>query len=155
MRFGKEKPIGKLVDTLIVPYGEWKGHSTGEQIYGPEQGAEMLGYFNRTTKASGKSLVIDYGHASLDFPEAPAAGWIWDLYEDQKADPPGLYGKVEWTPRAAEAIKGNEYKYISPVICQGMPDPVSGEEIPMCLYNAALTGEAVNDLYLWGKFRAE
>ena len=136
---GKEMPKRKLVDVLLVPYGRWEGHPTGEQEYGPEEGRAMIEYFNATAKANGKPIVIDYGHATLDYPEAPAAGWIWDLFEDLKADPPGVYGRVEWTPRAASSIKGDEYKYISPVIVTNDIDPVSGGTVPIELFNAALT----------------
>ena len=60
-------------------------------------------------------LPIDYDHAT-DFgaPEgrpAPAAGWIRELADRAGA----LWGRVEWTARAAESIVAREYRYVSPV----------------------------------------
>src|SRR5579863_8508686 len=60
-------------------------------------------------------LPIDYDHAT-DFgaPEgrrAPAAGWIRELAVRAGA----LWGRVEWTARAADSIVAHEYRYVSPV----------------------------------------
>lgn len=135
----KEKPARDLARVLIVPYGNWKGHPVGEQTYGPAECKAMVDYFNATTAANGKCMVIDYGHQALSSFEAPAAGWIWSLELDEKGDPPGIYGMVEWTERAASAIKANEYRYISPVIITGEKDTVTGEVVPIQLFTAALT----------------
>lgn len=60
-------------------------------------------------------LPIDYDHAT-DFgaPEgrpAPAAGWIRELEVRDGA----VWGRVEWTARAADSIASREYRYVSPV----------------------------------------
>src|SRR5277367_2788298 len=60
-------------------------------------------------------LPIDYDHAT-DFgaPEgrpAPAAGWIRELEVRSGA----IWGRVEWTARAASSIVAREYRYVSPV----------------------------------------
>jgi phage I-like protein len=60
-------------------------------------------------------LPIDYDHAT-DFgaPEgrpAPAAGWIREL----EARAGAVWGRVEWTTRAASSIVAREYRYVSPV----------------------------------------
>ncbi len=60
-------------------------------------------------------LPIDYDHAT-DFgaPEgrpAPAAGWIRELEVRGGA----VWGRVEWTTRAASSIVAREYRYVSPV----------------------------------------
>jgi phage I-like protein len=60
-------------------------------------------------------IPIDYDHAT-DFgaPQgtpAPAAGWITELAIRNGA----IWGRVEWTARAAGAIQAHEYRYISPV----------------------------------------
>ncbi len=60
-------------------------------------------------------LPIDYDHAT-DFgaPEgrpAPAAGWICELEVRGGA----VWGRVEWTARAASSIVAREYRYVSPV----------------------------------------
>ncbi len=60
-------------------------------------------------------IPIDYDHAT-DFAApkgipAPAAGWVRELQTRNGA----IWGRVEWTARAAEAIRAREYRYISPV----------------------------------------
>jgi phage I-like protein len=60
-------------------------------------------------------IPIDYDHAT-DFgaPEgrpAPAAGWIRELEVRGGA----VWGRVEWTARAATSIVAREYRYVSPV----------------------------------------
>src|SRR5579863_2729277 len=60
-------------------------------------------------------IPIDYDHAT-DFgaPEgrpAPAAGWIRELQVRAGA----VWGRVEWTARAASSILAREYRYVSPV----------------------------------------
>lgn len=59
-------------------------------------------------------LPIDYEHATeLRGPkgeEAPAAGWIESLELRDGA----IWGRVEWTPRAAEMVKAREYRFYSP-----------------------------------------
>ena len=60
-------------------------------------------------------IPIDYDHAT-DFgaPQgnpAPAAGWITEFAIRNGA----IWGRVEWTERAAAAIRAHEYRYISPV----------------------------------------
>ena len=57
-------------------------------------------------------LVIDYEHQTLTNNEAPAAGWIKGL--ELLTD--GVYGCVEWTPRALKMLKDKEYRYLSPVV---------------------------------------
>ena len=68
-------------------------------------------------------LPIDYDHAT-DFgaPEgrpAPAAGWIREF----QVRAGSLWGRVEWTARAADSIVAREYRYVSPVF---QFDPATG-----------------------------
>lgn len=57
-------------------------------------------------------LVIDYEHQTLKDVQAPAGGWIKDIYKGEDA----LVAKVEWTPKAQEYLKNREYRYLSPVV---------------------------------------
>lgn len=61
-----------------------------------------------------QSLVIDYEHqtdlAEKNGKPAPAAGWINELAV--RAD--GIWGRVEWTKKAADYIRAREYRFISP-----------------------------------------
>lgn len=59
-------------------------------------------------------LAIDWEHAQAHKApkgeSAPAAGWIVSL--EERAG--GVWGKVEWTPLAAQQIAAREYRYLSP-----------------------------------------
>ncbi len=101
----------------LLPAGRFKGRSgRGPWIAGGRKDLEAI--VRATRKRSGSTeLVIDYDHQSIfgAVPEtggrAPAAGWIKEL--EVRDD--GIWGRVEWTAKAAEAIKAGEYRYISPV----------------------------------------
>jgi len=84
-------------------------------------------------QAPGGNLPIDYDHAidraATSAGEAPAAGWIVAL--EARGD--GVWGQVEWTPRARERIAAREYRFISPVIMHGPDGKV------LLLLRAALT----------------
>ena len=133
--------MADLKKNLIVPYGEWQGHSAGAQKYGPDEAAKIVERFNALVKSSGNPVQIDYDHQSLDADRkngpVPAAGFIHELV----AEDDGIYGMVEWTDRATDLIKAGEYRYLSPVIASGLPDPVTGEEIEIELFNAAVTNQ--------------
>lgn len=57
-------------------------------------------------------LVVDYEHQTLSDVQAPAGGWIKDLYPKDNA----LMAKVEWTSKACGYISNKEYRYLSPVV---------------------------------------
>jgi phage I-like protein len=63
--------------------------------------------------ANNGPLVIDWEHATqLAAPgaPAPAAGWIEEI-ENRNGE---LWGRTDWTPKAAEAIAAREYRFLSP-----------------------------------------
>lgn len=67
------------------------------------------------SRGAADSLAVDYDHQT-DFTRksgnaAPAAGWIAEL----QARDDGIWGRVEWTPKAKAAIEAREYRFISPV----------------------------------------
>jgi len=66
------------------------------------------------SRANG-AIHIDYEHASetkaSKGDEAPAAGWVSELEARNGA----IWGRVEWTPRAANMISSREYRFLSPV----------------------------------------
>ena len=66
----------------------------------------------RQFKARRLDLVIDYEHQTLSDVQAPAAGWIKDLYPGEDA----LMARVEWTEKGREYIANKEYRYLSPVV---------------------------------------
>ena len=79
--------------------------------------------------AHGTDLPVDYEHQTLGGAyssptgQAPAAGWIKALAivtpEEASAggaeSQPGLWADVQWTPEAAERLRGRQYRYLSPV----------------------------------------
>ncbi len=60
----------------------------------------------------GHDVVIDYEHQSLQGQEAPAAGWLKELWIEKD----GLYARVAWTERARRYLEQQEYRYFSPVV---------------------------------------
>ena len=77
--------------------------------------SQMLNNFKTITPKAPTKLPIDYDHLSMD-PQRPgdgqAAGWISDLQLRDAGDT--LWGLVEWTPDAAQAIKSRQYQFVSP-----------------------------------------
>lgn len=73
---------------------------------------ESFELIRKQFKSRKLDLVIDYEHQTLQDVQAPAGGWIKDLYKGEDA----IVAKVEWTPRAAEYLKNKEYRYLSPVV---------------------------------------
>lgn len=74
--------------------------------------AESIERITTRFKQRNIDLVIDYEHQTLNNVQAPAAGWIKELYLKDNA----LVAKVEWTQKAKEYLAGKEYKYLSPVV---------------------------------------
>lgn len=93
----------------LLPAGQFSGRD-GRGPYVTDAQA-VLGAFAEW----GMPLAIDYEHQSLKAADktdaTPAAGWIQEL--EARAD--GIWGRVEWTPRAAQMLQDKEYRYLSPV----------------------------------------
>jgi len=74
--------------------------------------------------AGAQDIPIDYDHQSVYSAvqgvggTAPAAGWIdpKSLAVENGTSGLGIYGTVKWTSKARDAIRGGEYRYLSPVI---------------------------------------
>ncbi|URI06633.1 phage protease [Aquincola tertiaricarbonis] len=86
-------------------------------------------------------VVIDYEHQTLHAATnglpAPAAGWINSaVWRDGE----GLFGAVDWTPRAKAAIAADEYRYMSPVIAYAEDGTVAGVSLAAITNYPALTG---------------
>lgn len=102
----------------LIPAGTFHGRD-GRGPYALENPAAVIAATCALRMEAG--IPIDYDHATdfaaPDGRPAPAAGWIRELQERGGA----LWGRVEWTARAARAIAAHEYRYISPVF-QHEPD---------------------------------
>ena len=73
--------------------------------------------------ARSSQLVVDYEHQTDHAPKngkpAPAAGWIKDLAV--RAD--GIWGRIEWTDKAATMIRAREYRFLSPTFTHAKEAP--------------------------------
>lgn len=96
---------------LIPPGPVVQGVDGRAWTFGPAEVRQVLTEFNQHLG----EIVADWEHASEHKApkgeEAPAAGWIKQLEERDGA----LWGRIEWTERAANQISQREYRYISPV----------------------------------------
>jgi phage I-like protein len=96
----------------LIPAGNFHGRDGR----GPYLLADPTAVINATMALRMQAgIPIDYDHAT-DFAAAqgnpaPAAGWITEFAIRNGA----IWGRVEWTERAACAIRAHEYRYISPV----------------------------------------
>lgn len=115
----------------VAPEGEWRGHPDGEFALSRQAFAAAIDVFN----AQKNPIAIDYGHASTEPGEAPAAGWGQEfaIRDD------GMWCRVEWTARAATAIRAGEYRFCSAVFLFDAPDRRSGQRAPCQLHSIALT----------------
>ena len=113
----------------LLPLGAFKGRDG--RAFVVEAPERIIAASLRQAPAG--NLPLDYDHAidraATTAGEAPAAGWIVAL--EARAD--GVWGQVEWTPRARERIAAREYRFISPVIIHGPDGKV------LLLLRAALT----------------
>lgn len=100
---------------LLIPAGTFSGRD-GRGPYHAGDRAKLEQIAEMTRRYAGTTdILVDYEHQSRNSQEngrpAPAAGWVKEV----QARDDGLYGRVEWTANAAMAIKGREYRYVSPV----------------------------------------
>ena len=90
-------------------------------------------------KKLNKEVVFDYEHQTLSGDQAPAAGWINDLFYDPAR---GLVAKLkEWTEKAQNYIENKEYRFYSPVIALNYKDSKTGENIGPVLHSVGLTND--------------
>lgn len=73
---------------------------------------ESLREMKRQIAKRGVDVVVDYEHQTLKGVQAPAAGWLKELYLKDGS----IKARIEWTQAAAQYLKNKEYRYISPVI---------------------------------------
>ncbi|QDG74447.1 phage protease [Labrenzia sp. PHM005] len=104
----------------------------------------MTAIIKRTKDYLGDTeMMIDYDHQSVFGAvkgvggTAKAAGWVKDF--EVRDD--GIYGRVEWTSAARQAIEAGEYRYISPTFA---PDKKTRQV--SLLFSAALINTPAMDL---------
>lgn len=93
----------------LIPAGKFAGRD-GRGPYLLDAAAVLAAFADNQA-----DLPVDFDHQSLTANEkagpVPAAGWIKELAVRED----GVWGRVEWTPRAAETLANKEYRYLSPV----------------------------------------
>lgn len=121
--------------------GEWKGHPSGPFTLDRAAFDSCIAAF----EAQANPIVVDWDHASMQTnPDggAPAAGWVQELA--MRGD--RLCALVEWTPRAANAIRAGEFKFSSGVFDFQAVDRVTGESNTVCVIDSvALTNRPFID----------
>lgn len=122
-----------LYEVLLAVTGSWEGHNAGSFKIDTLDIVRMKNNFDDRKV----EIVVDYEHQSLYGCEAPAAGWISDVYTSK--DNTELWGKIKWTKKAYEYIKNGEYRYLSPVFNFYALDQKSGANIGVRLESVALT----------------
>ncbi len=83
------------------------------------------------SKVRGIDIAIDYGHDS----GGEAAGWVTSA----EARTDGLWLFVEWTEKAATAIREGAYRYFSPEYMDKWKHPQSGDEFTDVVLGGGLT----------------
>jgi phage I-like protein len=115
---GEQEAPGRI---LVVPWGRVET-AAGDFLVDEEAVGATIAAF----RAHGTDVPVDYEHQTLggewSSPSglAPAAGWVTALRavspeEATEEMPAGLWAEVEWTPEAAERLRGRQYRYLSPV----------------------------------------
>lgn len=97
---------------------------------------ESVSLIRKQFQSRGLDLVIDYEHQTLKDVQAPAGGWISDIYKGEDA----VIAKVKWTDRAKEYLKNREYRYLSPVVVLRKKDRKA-----TAIHSAALTNTPAID----------
>ncbi|NPV89810.1 MAG: hypothetical protein HPY50_03415 [Firmicutes bacterium] len=115
----------------LLPFGKVRSQK-GDFIVDDESFKRI----RNTFEERGIDIVIDYEHQTLEDVQAPAGGWIKDLFIRDGA----IAAKVEWTPKAQEYIKNKEYKYLSPVVLVRKSDQKA-----VVLHSVALTNTPAID----------
>jgi len=101
----------------ILPPGIHPHQSGRKQVVDDKAFEAILNAFaqdkeKKSEVDDGGVLLADYDHFSNDpNQKSEAAGWIEDL---QRRDD-GLYAKIRWSTSGAKAVRGGDYRYVSPV----------------------------------------
>lgn len=122
---------GVPTEIKILPFG--RVHSQKGDFNVDNESFELI---RKQFKDRKIDLVIDYEHQTLADVQAPAGGWIKELYRGEDA----IIAKVEWTAKAAEYLKNKEYRYLSPVVLVRKRDQKA-----MAIHSVALTNTPAID----------
>jgi hypothetical protein len=123
----------------LAKTGQWKHAAYGDLIITTQDLSEMHHNFHHVTPMAPTRLVVDYEHLS-ERPTLPehgqASGWLLDVQLRQNGNE--LWGLVEWTAEAADAIRKKKYQFISPTFAKRYTHK-DGRQIGTTLRSAAIT----------------
>lgn len=132
----------------LLPLGKWDGYihpvlgQMSFEVTSSHVKSAVDYHKERKSRGPKRDLVIDYEHATLRGGPAPAAGWMPELEQREN----GLWAKgLSWNDAAKLYIEKNEYRYISPVFAFDVQNKVTGQTVPMAVFNAGLTNEPFFD----------
>jgi phage I-like protein len=104
----------QTVEVMLMPWGEVKTADGRDFVVDEESGRMIVAAF-----AEGKKdIPIDFEHTTTGqritpTGAAPAAGWITSI---RAKSGEGIFAMVKWNDSTRAMIKGDEYRYLSPVI---------------------------------------
>lgn len=129
-------------EQVIIPAGEFSTHDnrpsteTGGKVKSWKNGPKQFANMMARLEAYGRPVCVDYEHALVKKQplgeKALASGWIQSTalsYDPAR----GTIARIDWTPAAAEHIRNNELKFLSPVFLY------DGEGNVHSLHSVALT----------------
>lgn len=122
----------------LTLFGEWQGHSAGPFAFNADIFGQILDNFD--AQKNTVSWTYEHPEKWMGTP-IPSAGRTRQLQirGDGTKGTDGLWGFVEWTPKAAEMIRAGEYKYCSVVVDLEGIDRVSNEPVGCVLFEVGLT----------------
>jgi phage I-like protein len=124
-----------LTEIPIAVTGTWK-RGDGEFSITREDLAMMTANFR---KRKNGEVNVDYDHAS-EMPEVGRGGPVLSAGRIVRLRSNGAaYASIEFTARALELIKANEYRFVSSAIVWGMKDKTTGKDQGATLTSLALT----------------
>lgn len=122
----KEMEVGGAPEVIsVLPLGHVKSAKGEFDVDG-----ESFSAMKAQIAQRGVDLVVDYEHQTLTGEQAPAAGWVKELFLSDGQ----IKARVEWTDRAKAYLENREYRYLSPVITVRKADGKA-----MGLHSIALT----------------
>lgn len=127
----------------VAPLGEYPNPKAGiVQVLDKEACERMVNRFNEESKAENfPGLLVDFDHmsSSVSTPST-AGGWIEKL--ENRED--GLWAKVRWSTDGEAAVKGGNYRLISPVWNRSECEDLGDNKFrPQRLDRIALTNDPV------------
>ena len=141
-----DEDISDLPNTIeILPSGIWDTPYMGQFAMTNDNLQEYLANA-MPGGARPLPLPIDYDHGEY---RGESAGWITSLFVAPSSSGDGtqsLWGNVEWTPKAIEAIEAGEYKYFSPEWWpEGYLDQQTGDEFDCVLIGGGIVNRPLFD----------